>query len=322
MMAASRFRLVRGDSVPCWPCCSFGRTSWLRATGWWTSCGESRPRRRRTRCSTTRCRACGRRLVETGGSRHTEARTGATSTPESGMSIASRSCSRAAGPRSTPIRPAWRRSFGRRSTSGAALRSPTFRMSGLPRPRSPAWRRGARREPDRALCGRAGPMRRAPGSGGASPRPPGRGGEHAGREIPHLSLPVENSVLVDRAGMAPRDRHEAHARGSFAPEPTRGRRRLAVSRRDPSVNRVRASQAFAASSSSACGGGGVNLAVARRLAPPEYSDVRPTGKFWPKVAPSLTTPTEESRRFAGTSAMELAGLEPATSWVRSRRSPN
>jgi hypothetical protein len=48
----------------------------------------------------------------------------------------------------------------------------------------------------------------------------------------------------------------------------------------------------------------------------------------PSVAFIACRPDEPSRSFADGEAvqgflkMELAGLEPATSWVRSRRSPN
>ena len=38
--------------------------------------------------------------------------------------------------------------------------------------------------------------------------------------------------------------------------------------------------------------------------------------------PTVSTPEYETPVYAGVSLMELAGLEPATSWVRSRRSPN
>jgi hypothetical protein len=47
-----------------------------------------------------------------------------------------------------------------------------------------------------------------------------------------------------------------------------------------------------------------------------------------EVTKLMTTPERVARienetpALAGASAMELAGLEPATSWVRSRRSPN
>jgi Phage integrase family len=38
--------------------------------------------------------------------------------------------------------------------------------------------------------------------------------------------------------------------------------------------------------------------------------------------PTRRSPQNENPALAGASLMELAGLEPATSWVRSRRSPN
>jgi hypothetical protein len=52
---------------------------------------------------------------------------------------------------------------------------------------------------------------------------------------------------------------------------------------------------------------------------PDYPQLgRLTGKFWPKVVPQTATVTWGRAAFAGTSLMELAGLEPATSWVRSK----
>ena len=78
VMAASQFRLARGDSAPCWRCWCFGPMSWWRATGWSRSSGASRLPRLRTRCSTTRCPHCGGSSVETGGSRRAGARTACT----------------------------------------------------------------------------------------------------------------------------------------------------------------------------------------------------------------------------------------------------
>ena len=43
-----------------------------------------------------------------------------------------------------------------------------------------------------------------------------------------------------------------------------------------------------------------------------------TGKFWPKLTAPVATQIRAIGAFAGTSLMELAGLEPATSWVRSK----
>jgi hypothetical protein len=43
---------------------------------------------------------------------------------------------------------------------------------------------------------------------------------------------------------------------------------------------------------------------------------RLTGKLWPKVVPQTPTVIWRTAVFAGTFMMELAGLEPAASWVR------
>jgi hypothetical protein len=43
---------------------------------------------------------------------------------------------------------------------------------------------------------------------------------------------------------------------------------------------------------------------------------------WMTVPEAVVHLENETPALAGASAMELAGLEPATSWVRSRRSPN
>jgi hypothetical protein len=50
--------------------------------------------------------------------------------------------------------------------------------------------------------------------------------------------------------------------------------------------------------------------------------LRPTGKLWPTVAPRLTAPDRGITAFCGgLLRMELAGLDPATSWVRFGRAP-
>jgi hypothetical protein len=45
---------------------------------------------------------------------------------------------------------------------------------------------------------------------------------------------------------------------------------------------------------------------------------RLTGEFWPKFAALQDGADPRFSVFAGTFLMELAGLEPATSWVRSK----
>ncbi len=61
------------------------------------------------------------------------------------------------------------------------------------------------------------------------------------------------------------------------------------------------------------------------LAHKQRSNRRPGLHFVRRGMPlraTVSPPSRECPAVSGSRAMELAGLEPATSWVRSRRSPN